>query len=389
MRLAYVCMDPGVPVFGSKGCSVHVQEVVREFARRGAEVTLIATRAGGEHASALPQCGVRLLEPLPAVDAGEREQRLLDQNQPLGELLQTLGPFDLVYERYSLWSCAALEYARAAGTPCVLEVNAPLIDEQTATRRLVHRDRARDMAARTFAAADVLLAVSTQVADYLERWPSANGRVHVVMNGVDVNRFQPSRAARHRGPQDPFTIGFVGTLKPWHGLGVLVEAFDRVRQSAPGCRLLVVGSGPEEPALMFDLQQRGLLGAAELTGAIRPESVPDLLATMDVAVAPARSDGNFYFSPLKLFEYMAAGLPIVAARIGQIADIIDHDVNGVLCAPGDSAEMAAAIGRLHRDAALSARLGAAARATVVQSHTWAHTVDRVFELAGVRAGVEA
>lgn len=393
MRVAYVCMDPGVPVFGTKGCSVHVQEVVREFVRHGADVTLVATRAGGDAQAVLPGCDVRFLAPPDASDPAEREQGLLDLNAPLRAALTSAGPFDLVYERYSLWSFAGMEYAHAAGIAALLEVNAPLIDEQMQVRRLIHRDRAREVAERSFAAADALLAVSRPVADYLDAWPEAKGRVHVVMNGVDPNRVRPASVPASRATNDQFTIGFVGTLKPWHGLGVLVEAFDRLRSWSSAYRLLVVGSGPEENALIEDLGRRCLLDVTELTGAVPPKRVPDLLATMDVAVAPARADVDFYFSPLKIFEYMAAGLPIVAARIGQIADLIEDNVNGILCTPGDSAAMATAIERLRRDPALGARLGAAARATVVESHTWAHTVDRILELAQTsrapRAGVEA
>ena len=380
MRIAFVCMDPGVPIFGTKGCSVHVQEVVREFARRDAAVTVFATRSGGNR-SALPRnCDVRLLAPMAASDPAERERHLLELNEPLCKLLPKTGPFDFVYERYSLWSFAAMEYARAVGIPALLEVNAPLIEEQTAVRRLIDLDHAREAAERSFHAADALIAVSSQVADYLEEWPAAHGRVHVVMNGVDVNRVRPGGSAVRRRANDRFRIGFVGTLKPWHGLDVLVDAFARIHRSSPQSQLLVVGTGPEGPALVTDLLQRGLLGATELTGAVARDLVPALLASMDVAVAPARSGEHYYFSPLKIFEYMAAGLPIVAARIGQIAEIIEHEVNGLLCEPGDGMDMALAIDRLRRDPALGARLGAAARETVVKSHTWAHTVDRILDL---------
>ena len=393
MRIAYVCMDPGVPVFGTKGCSVHVQEIVRELDRHGAQVSVFATRAGGEQPAIFPRCETCFLVPRDAPGAAAREQQLLDLNEPLRAALAATGPFDFVYERYSLWSFAAMEYAHAAGIPALLEVNSPLIDEQAQVRHLVDRDRAYAVADRTFAAADALLAVSQEVASYLATWPSARGRIHVVMNGVDADRVRPGMARNARAPDDAFTIGFVGTLKPWHGLGMLVEAFGLVRRSAPACRLLVVGTGPEEERLAADLRKRGLLDRSRLTGAVPPQQVPAFLASMDVAVAPAREDAPFYFSPLKIFEYMAAGLPIVAARIGQIPEIVHDHVNGLLCAPGDGHEMAAAIDRVRRDPALGARLGGAARASVLQSHTWAHTVDRILHLARTcrtaRAGVEA
>jgi hypothetical protein len=153
MRVAYVCADPGVPVFGTKGASVHVQEVVRAFRRTGARVELMATRYGGDTPDDL--AGMKVFE-LPCVRGGgpaERERRALAANQALGATLSRRGHFDLVYERYSLWSYAAMSYAQTLGLPSVLEVNSPLIDEQARHRELVGRAGAEGVARRSFDAA--------------------------------------------------------------------------------------------------------------------------------------------------------------------------------------------------------------------------------------------
>src|SRR2546426_2887001 len=121
--------------------------------------------------------------------------------------------------------------------------------------------------------------------------------------------------------------------------------------------------------------------AACLTGAVAPSDVPGLLTSMDVAVAPYADPRRFYFSPLKVFEYMAAGRAVVASRVGQLETVIQHDVNGLLCAPGDSAALAAALARLQREPELGARLGRAARANVLRGHTWEAVATRVLELA--------
>src|SRR6266542_2713548 len=105
MRIAYVCADRGVPVFGHKGCSIHVQEVVRALAGAGASIDLFATRWDGDPPADWP-ASVRLHK-LPFVfeDApARREQHAMAVNPVLRETLQKHGPFDLVYERYSLWS---------------------------------------------------------------------------------------------------------------------------------------------------------------------------------------------------------------------------------------------------------------------------------------------
>jgi glycosyltransferase involved in cell wall biosynthesis len=147
--------------------------------------------------------------------------------------------------------------------------------------------------------------------------------------------------------------------------------------------LLVVGDGPERARLEADLAARGLAQAAQLTGAVDPGEVPGLLASMDVAVAPYPNLENFYFSPLKVYEYMAAGLPVVASRIGQLAGLIRDGVNGILCPPGDSDALAEALERLRQEPEWGTRLGQAARATVLRDHTWAAVARRILRLAGL------
>jgi glycosyltransferase involved in cell wall biosynthesis len=306
----------------------------------------------------------------------------LASNADLRALLEQDGPFELVYERYSLWSFAAMEYARASETPALLEVNAPLIAEQAEHRTLVDRVGAERAAERVFRAATGLLAVSAEVAAYLEQFPGAQGRIYIIPNGVDPNRFALKLVPSCPGPARTFTVGFVGTLKPWHGLATLVEAFALLHRSAPRLRLLVVGDGPERSRLEADLGARGLRELTLFTGAVDSDQVPGLLASMDVAVAPYPKLANFYFSPLKVYEYMAAGLPIVASRIGQLAELLRHEETGLLCPPGDAPALAAALERLRRDTILRQRLGRAARSSALKKHTWSAVARRILSLAG-------
>jgi len=154
-----------------------------------------------------------------------------------------------------------------------------------------------------------------------------------------------------------------------------------LRRHVANARLLVVGDGPERSRLEGDLAQRGLRESAVFTGAVAPDVVPGLLASMDVAVAPYPELANFYFSPLKVYEYMAAGLPIVASRVGQLAELLRHEETGLLCPPGDAPALASALERLRGDGDLRKRLGFAARATAVQKHTWAAVARRIISLA--------
>jgi glycosyltransferase involved in cell wall biosynthesis len=274
-----------------------------------------------------------------------------------------------------------MEYAHERGIPGLLEVNAPLIEEQAEHRGLVHRELAEEVANRSFGAAAALLAVSREVGAYLDGFPTARGRVYVVPNGVNPGRFEGVGGTRGRKEDGTFTVGFVGTLKPWHGLPVLVEAFDLLCQRTRDARLLVVGEGPERETMQAELERRVLLQCARFTGAVAPHEVPQLLAEMDVAVAPYPERSDFYFSPLKVYEYMAAGLPVVASRIGQLEDVIEHETNGLLCPPGDPVALAGALDRLRQDEGLRVRLGQEARRSVLRGHTWDSVAARILEIA--------
>jgi glycosyltransferase involved in cell wall biosynthesis len=380
MRLAYVCADPGIPVFGQKGCSIHVQEVIRALQQQDIQVELFASRIGGKPPSDLENLPVYPLPAIPKLEPAIREQVALSINPDLRLDLERLGAFDCIYERYSLWSYSAMEYAQSVGIPGLLEVNAPLIEEQAKHRELVDRTSAELVASRVFQAATSIITVSEAVKTYLVNQQINHHKIHVIPNGVNPDRFSSVHPAivRRNGI---FTIGFVGTLKPWHGLSVLVEAFARLHHRVPHAKLLIVGDGPERGSLKADLTARGLRAHARLTGAVSPDEVPGLLAAMDVAVAPYPAQSDFYFSPLKVYEYMAAGLPVVASQIGQLTDLIQSESNGILCPPGDPIALAEALEQLYRSPALRYRLGWAAQQTVIKHHTWDAIAKRILHLA--------
>ncbi len=384
-EIAYVSTDPGVPVFGSKGASVHVQEVLTALVRLGAKVKLFSSSAAGNKPLELSGVEVRELRDWPRGSLSGVESTVEAANESLRSALADDGPYDLVYERYALWSYAGMEYARSLGIPGTLEVNAPLVEEEERYRNLRNRALAEAVARRVYGASRRLVAVSKGVASYLSGFPEAEGKVHVVRNGVNPARFpshaEPSAPAR----PGTFTVGFVGSLKPWHGLETLVDAYALLHEKTRKTRLLVVGDGPEKERLAKSLAARGLSTSCEFTGAVTPSEVSGFIASMNVGVAPYPDLEGFYFSPLKILEYMAAGKPVVASRVGDIPDLVRDGVDGLLVPPGDPAALGAALDRLRADRRLCDALGSAARAKVLDTHTWEAVVKRILDLSGMAA----
>lgn len=162
------------------------------------------------------------------------------------------------------------------------------------------------------------------------------------------------RAELGIGARDPVVIS-VGFLRRPKTMDVLIDAAARIAPRFPGLRVLIVGEGADRPSYEALIERLGLVGTVELLG-LRSD-VPDLLAASDVAVLSTDSEG----SPLSVMEYMDAGLPVVATRVGGIPDLIDDGVEGLLVERRDPEGLASAIGRLLSDPAEASRMGERAR----------------------------
>ena len=385
MRVGYVCADPGVPVYGAKGASIHAQAILTELVRRGAQVELLTPRPGGEPPAALAAVRVHRLDLDGGRDPAERERAARRCDAGIADLLDDLhreAPLDLVYERYSLWGRSASAWSRRQGVPHVLEVNAPLPLEQARHRALSDADAADHVARAALTDAGVVVCVSDGVAAWARGQRARSGGVHTVANGVDTARI---RRAPFRADPNPFTIGFIGTLKPWHGVADLVDAVAVLHRADPAYRLLLVGDGPERDHLARRIGAAGLDDVVELAGQVAPTEVAGLLQRMDVGVAPYPALDDFYFSPLKVYEYLAAGLPVVATDVGDLADLVDESV-GLVVPPGDPVALAAGIAALRADPGRRSRLAARARRVALERHGWGRVLSDILDLAEVTHG---
>lgn len=399
MRLAYISADPGIPVFGSKGASVHVQEIIRCWRAMGWQVTVYATRVGEQVPQDLKDLDVVhvAVPKAPAAEEKDRRARVAAREQAQQTAAQAIAAqvvasgTDAVYERYSLFSTALAEVCQTLSVPGFLEVNAPLIDEQRTHRDLIDEHSAYAALDRQVGQATRVACVSEPVAHWVCNTVSTGAgltaeqvqqRVLVTPNGVNVQRIQPSRDSQlsSEAGQTPVVV-FVGTLKPWHGVEHLIEA--RALAARPW-RLRLVGDGPQCEALTDQAHRLGV--EVEFTGAVAPEDIPDHLQDCAIAVAPypqTQNSTDQYFSPLKIYEYCAAALPVVASRVGQVPQIIDDGVTGLLVNASDSEDLAQAVDDLVGDPQRRRAMGRAAREMAARERSWASVLAAVVDGTGV------
>lgn len=408
MKILYVSADLGIPVLGTKGAAVHVRAMAHALREAGHQVVLTTgalTKSPWQTAAPLDVPVVHVPPGAdivhvssrmrayaaaigaPATAAGE-VRRVLFNQELLTQLRQRFehDPPDLVYERASLFGVAGLTFAREASVPHLLELNAPLVDEQARYRQGgALRDLADAAETWLLRQTDAVLPVSAPLAAHVVARGVSSDRVHVVANGVDTTRFRPGDGASTRaryGLGDGPVIGFVGGLRPWHGIEVLPSLVASLRRHHPRVHALVVGDGPLRDDVVRDVQRLGLERHVTLTGAVPHDDVPACIRAFDIALAPyPAASHSFYFSPLKLYEYLACGVPVVAARLGQIADAVSDGHTGRLYPAGDLDALTTACADLLDDAPARQRMGAAAASMVAAHHTWRHNADRVVAIA--------
>ena len=387
MKILYLCADRGIPIRGHKGAAVHVRTMTDAFVRAGHTVTIVTPRPGPADGPA-PMAKI-VAVPFPSPLAGETDDVTARdrQSQAHADRLYTAAldllaqkpfggaqgkPFDFIYERYSLWSDVGARLARETGLPLVLEVNSPLRDEAARYRRLSDPQLAAQIEATQFQAAVAIAVVSERLREYVLERGAPTGRVHVLPNGVDPMHFHPAvsgKAVRERYHLDGrVVVGFVGRPRPWHDLDTLLRAVAQLHAADPRYHLLLVGQIPED--LPAQLAQMNLSSATTLAGPTPHAVVPQHIAAMDVAVSPHPDLDDFYFSPLKLFEYLACGVPTVAANVGQPARVIQDGETGYLYPPGDAGALAEHIRAVAENPARAQKVAWRGAVTVLENHTW-------------------
>jgi glycosyltransferase involved in cell wall biosynthesis len=373
MRLLYVSADPGIPVLGHKGASVHVRELVTALTVEGASVAIASPRIRPEGDNLAARADLVEIMPIVAkrhASAASLRAAIAEQARELTCVAERFGA-SAIYERYSLHSRAGADAAEALALPYVLEVNAPLRDEARRFRSLAYPDVAAQTEARAYEKADRIFVVSTPLAELLRHEGVDPAKLEVLRNAVTPTKFPTRR------PRTGFTVGFAGSLKAWHGVDVLADAFQAAAADVADLRLEVVGDGP----LAHLLDGLELPPTRFIRHGARPHAETlSRLASWDVGVAPyVVAAPTFYFSPLKVVEYMAAGACPVASDLGEIRPLLGEGERGVLVPPGDRGALASALVELATDRGRAATLGARARSYAHGTLSWRRNARRALD----------
>jgi glycosyltransferase involved in cell wall biosynthesis len=291
---------------------------------------------------------------------------------------------DVLYERHALHCRAGLDVARQLGIPLLLEVNSPMVDEMRKLGSLRFPRRGRRTERDVLGSADAVLAVTRVLADRLVELGAPRERVHVIGNGAVPERYGPAaRAAaaalraRWELPANAFALGFVGYMRPWHRLDLVLDAMARP-ELAP-LVLVLMGEGPALAPLRAAAAARGMSERVRALGDVPADLLPAHVLACDGALIPAI---NEYASPLKLFDSLAAGVPTLAPDQPNLRETLADGDTGLLFRPGDAADLTRQLTALVGDRERARAIGARGHAALQANRwTWAGNADRVAAIA--------
>ena len=363
MRILYAASDQTVP--GTIGGSVHVVAVAEGLAALGHEVHALVT-PGGEFPAG-PVHWIALPPPL-----GRKELRWANV-RAVRSIARRIRP-DVVIERYYNFGGEGIVAAAESGAITMLEVNAPVVDYAGSAKRLLDRilivEPMRRWRERTCRRSDLIVTPSAAILP--PDTPAA--RILELEWGADTDRFRPgaSGAVPFDRPAEIVAV-FAGAFRAWHGAIHIVTALRELHaRGRTNIGAVFIGEGPELPRVRE--AAAGLPGVV-FAGALPHAQMPAVLAACDIGAAPFDSEAHpplslgFYWSPLKIFEYMATGLPVVAPALDRIPQLVGHNREGLLYDSAIPTGLPHALEAL-TDRSLRTRLGRSARERAVREYSW-------------------
>jgi glycosyltransferase involved in cell wall biosynthesis len=368
-------------VASKDGMYVHIEEIVRALRDAGHDVILCAPSEprGGQFGSDSTSVA-KLREKLPgfAHEILEFGYCLLDFLK-LCKAILVHRP-DCIYERYNLFLPSGIWAKSLFRLPLILEVNSPLYRERAQHSGLSLRRLARWTESYTWRHAHYVLPVTQVLADEVAGADVSPEKIVVIPNGIRRSQFlEPIDSALIRnklGLQEKIVLGFTGFVRDWHGMDRVIELLAEY-QDHP-LHLLLVGDGPARANLERQAVELGVKDKITFTGVVQRAEVADYIAAFDIALQP---DVVSYASPLKLFEYLALGKPVLAPDEPNIKEVLQHEVEALLFNSSEPMSFKRELIRLCTDQELREALGAGARRTLeARELFWDANARRIVDL---------
>jgi glycosyltransferase involved in cell wall biosynthesis len=376
MRILYVASDQTLP--GETGGSVHVHEVSRELAKRGHEVHAVVQDRGEGDAKADGYAIHRI-----RWSPSHRLFRFRARPQ-VAALIDALKP-DVVMERYYNFGGEGILAAEAARVPSLLEVNSPVVDHRGSIKALVDALLVtRPMRAYREGLVRKASALISPIPQIVPEF--AREKTHMVTWGADVEAFRPERRSEARraswgASAETCVVLFSGSHRPWHGVHTLLAAAGLLRERND---IVFILAGGDRAGEAGDFRGRFL-------GSVPYPEMPEVTASGDLSVAPydrskLRSlELGFFWSPLKIFEAMASGVPVITLDLEPLRAIVRAGREGVFFSENDPRDLARVIGELASDRGRRLEMGRNARARAPLFSWAAHAAQIESILLGLKA----
>lgn len=414
LRIAHVYQEAAILFSEPRAAQLHIYQTIRGLQHAGHEVKLLALQ--GRQVLCTPELevfknhnlppsyfarlGLSNTRPFKVVESGIRRLQstfhlpylaLFDSYRVFEAACLNVTGADLLYERFNLLSLGGVWASQRLGIPLVLEVNADLLAQRRykgVPERGLRRAFAIWATRAAFRAAAKIVCISGSLKEHLQlKWKIDENRLTVLPCAVDTEAFEPNQnteqARRSLGLTDEPVIVWVGGFFPWHDLALLVQSFARVVVRHPNARLVLVGDGVLRPAVQQQVQKNGLQRSVIMTGPMPHAQVPALLSMADLAVvpsAPVSVSSGGTGTPLKLFEYMAAGKAIVATALHHATEVLQHNQTGLLVEAGNVDRFAEAMLMLLTNPTERVRLGRNARQRAIDFYSWDQYTQRLEDI---------
>jgi len=365
----------------------HVLETCEAWNKLGHVVTLFVPNMDGKHSQRL---GIQIVK---MQTLRLKKSFLLTIMYNMVSIFYLLKHFsskriDIVYTRQSMLEFITLFFMKRLGVRYIAEVNG--IDSEQ--KRLYGMAEwkiwlSESLHGMCYGLADAIVTVTDEIRGYLaDRYPETKEKTYVVSNGANVEVSRPIKkadACRELGfDPDKIYFVFVGSLKKWHGIENAILSIERLIRQEANIMLLVIGDGPERGDLESMVARKGLERNVTFVGKVKYSRVPLYIGTATACLAlfdRARNDRTG-LSPLKIFEYMACGKPVVTTDVGNLINIIGHHECGVIVKPGDIDAMSEALMNLMRNPELSKKLGGNGREAAVKHYSWGVISEKLLDI---------